>query len=108
MYASVKNTYSQKNKMEKKEMPEYRMFRIRVKDHKKLKVLAAQRDESMLDTFSEALNTLTSIVGDWEDEARRLYIDQGNKIEAIKLCRRVTGLSIGAAKRAVEALKGGE
>lgn len=41
-------------------MPEYRMFRIRVEDHKKLKVLAAQRDESMLDTFSAALNSLKS------------------------------------------------
>lgn len=89
-------------------MPEYRMFRVRVEDHKKLKVLAAQRDESMLDTFSAALTSLTLAKDAWEVEARDLYLKQGKKIEAIKLCRMATGLSVDAARMAVEALKGGE
>ena len=88
-------------------MPEYRMFRIRIEDHKKLKVLAAQRDESMLDTFSAALASLTLAKDAWQTEAKKLYLEQGKKIEAIKLCHKVTGLSIGAAKRAVESLTKG-
>lgn len=89
-------------------MSEYKMFRIRTEDHKKLKVLAAHRDESMLDTFSAAINSL-SFAGDvWEEDARKLYLEQGKKLEAIKLCHKVTGLSIGAARKAVEALERGE
>jgi ribosomal protein L7/L12 len=40
----------------------------------------------------------------WKVEARKLYLEQGEKIKAIKHCRAMTGMGLKEAKEAVEAL----
>ena len=40
----------------------------------------------------------------WTVEAKRLYLQEGEKIQAIKHCRAETGMSLKEAKEAVEAL----
>jgi ribosomal protein L7/L12 len=45
-------------------------------------------------------------VVDWKIEARRLWVEQGEKVKAIKHCRAYTGMGLKEAKEAVEALEG--
>jgi ribosomal protein L7/L12 len=40
----------------------------------------------------------------WQREARILWIEEGNKVAAIKHCRAETGMGLKQAKEAVEAL----
>ena len=83
----------------------YATVKILRVDHKRLRVLAAQRDEKLIECFSAALNLMEKgFQTDWKVEAKKLYLDDGNKIAAIKYCVKQTGLSLGSAARAVESL----
>ena len=42
--------------------------------------------------------------GDWRSQAAKLFVIEGKKIDAIKLCRSATGASLVEAKEIVESL----
>lgn len=67
-------------------------------DWKKLCVEVAKENPEVLVKSSH------NIIDIWKKEAYRLYVKEGQKIQAIKYCREQTGMSLKDAKEAVEVL----